>query len=171
MELCNLLISWIIFDTQPLNITQSEFFQKFIKELDPAFDIPNVKLIKQTIQNAYNHTHPLIQKFIEDNAISVNLTTDMWTGRNRLGFLGVTCSFLDKNFTIHEIILTIEHIRYPHTAQNISDALFVILDEWSLRDKTNVIVTDNGANMKKAIKEMNEMTSNIKWQLCVAHTL
>jgi hypothetical protein len=166
-----LLISWIIFDTQPLNITQSKSFQKFIKELDPAFDIPNVKLIKQTIQSAYNHTLPLIQKFIEDNAISVNLTTDMWTGRNRLGFLGVTCSFLDKNFTIHEIILTIEHIRYPHTAQNISDALFVILDEWSLRDKTNVIVTDNGANMKKAIKEMNENASNINWQPCVAHTL
>jgi len=95
----------------------------------------------------------------------------MWTGRNRLGFLGVTCSFLDKNFTIHEIILTIEHIRYPHNAQNISDALFIILDEWDLRNITNVIVTDNGANMKKAIKEMNEITSNIKWQPYVTHTL
>jgi hypothetical protein len=139
--------------------------------LDPAFKIPNVKLIKQTIHSAYNHTLPLIQRFIEENAISVSLTTDMWTGRNRQGFLGVTCSFLDKNFDIHEIILTIEHIRYPHTAQNISDALFVILDEWGLREKTNVIVTDNGANMKRAIKEMNEITSNIKWQPCVAHTL
>jgi hypothetical protein len=95
----------------------------------------------------------------------------MWTGRNRQGFLGVTCSFLDKNFTIHEVILTIEHIRYPHTAQNISDTLFVILDDWSLREKTNVIVTDNGANMKRAIKEMNEINPNIKWQPCVAHTL
>ena len=95
----------------------------------------------------------------------------MWTSRNRLRFLGITCSFLDKNFTIHEIILTIEHIRYPHNAQNISDALFIILDEWGLRNITNVIVTDNRANMKKAIKEMNEMTSNIKWQPCVAHTL
>jgi len=95
----------------------------------------------------------------------------MWTGRNRLGFLGVTCSFLDKNFTIHEIILTIEHIRYPHNAQNISDALFIILDEWGLRNITNVIVTDNGVNMKKTIKEMNEITSNIKWQSCVTYTL
>jgi len=113
----------------------------------------------------------LIQKFVENNAISVSLTTDMWTGKNRQGFLGVTCSFLDKNFTIHEVILTIEHIRYPHTAQNISDTLFAILDEWGLRLKTNVIVTDNGANMKRAVKEMNEVNSNIKWQPCVAHTL
>jgi hypothetical protein len=95
----------------------------------------------------------------------------MWTGRNRLGFLGVTCSFLDKNFNIHEIILTIEHIRYPHNTQNISDALFVILDEWGLKNITNVIVSDNGANMKKAIKEMNEIALNIKWQPCVVHTL
>jgi len=85
--------------------------------------------------------------------------------------LGVTCFFLDRNFTIHEVILTIEYIRYPHTAQNISDALFVILDEWGLREKVHMITTDNGANMKKAIKEMGEITSNIKWQPCAAHTL
>ena len=71
------MINWIIFDTQPLNITQSESFQKFIKELDPAFDISNVKLIKQTIQEAYNNILSLIQQFIENNAISVSLTTDM----------------------------------------------------------------------------------------------
>lgn len=171
IELRNLLINWIIFDSRPLNITQSEHFRKFIKELDPAFKIPDTKSIKQVIQDAYNYTLPLVQKFVEDNAISVSLTTDMWTGRNRQGFLGVTCSFLDKNFNIHEIILTIEHIRYPHTAQNISDSLFVILDQWGLRDKVNVIVTDNGANMKKAIKDMNEINQNIKWQPCAAHTL
>ena len=166
-----MLVNWIIFDSCPLNIVQSESFHKFIKELDPAFTIPDTRLIKQTIQNAYNNTFPLIQEFVENNSISVNLTTDMWTGRNRQGFLGVTCSFLDKSFIIHEVILTIEYLRYPHTAQNISDALLVILDEWGLREKVHIITTDNGANMKKAIIEMNEVASNIKWQPCVAHTL
>lgn len=165
------MINWIIFDSRPLNITQSESFRKFIKELDPAFIIPDVRLIKQTIQNAYNYTFPLIQEFVENNSISVSLTTDMWTGRNRQGFLGLTCFFLDKNFSIHEIILTIEYIRYPHTAQNISDTLFSILDSWGLREKVNIIVTDNGANLKKAIKDMNKISSNIKWQPCAAHTL
>lgn len=95
----------------------------------------------------------------------------MWTGRNRQGFLGVTCFFLDKNFTIHEIILTIEYIRYPHTAQNISDTLFAILNSWGLKEKVNVIVTDNGSNMKKAINNMNKISQNISWQPCAAHTL
>ena len=72
-----MLVNWIIFDSRPLNIVQSESFHKFIKELDPAFTIPDTRLIKQTIQNAYNNTFPLIQEFVENNSISVNLTTDM----------------------------------------------------------------------------------------------
>lgn len=95
----------------------------------------------------------------------------MWTARNRQGFLGVTCFFLDKNFVIQEVILTIEYVRYPHTAQNISDTLLFILDQWGIRDKVHIITTDNGANMKKAIKEMNLVASNINWQPCAAHTL
>jgi hypothetical protein len=78
---------------------------------------------------------------------------------------------LDKNFAIQEVILTIEYMKYLHTAQNISDTLLAILDSWELKNKVHVIVTDNGSNMKKAIKEMNVVASNIMWQPCVAHTL
>jgi Protein of unknown function (DUF 659) len=155
---------------QPLIIVQSESFRKFIKDLDPGFTIPNVKFIKNIIHRTYNNTFPLIQEFLKVNSISVCLTTDMWTAKNRQGFLGVTCSFLDRSFKIQEIVLTIEYVRYPHTAENISDTLFALLDEWELRDKVHMIVTDSGANMKKAIKDMG-LHSNIRWQPCVAHTL
>jgi hypothetical protein len=82
----NLLVNWIIFDFRPLNITQSDSFHKFIKELDPAFTIPDTRLIKQTIQSAYNNTFPLIQEFVEVNSISVSLTTDLWTREIGKGF-------------------------------------------------------------------------------------
>jgi len=94
----------------------------------------------------------------------------MWTARNRQGFLGVTCFFLDRNFVIQEVVLAIEYVKYPHTAQNISDALFDIINQWGIKEKVHIITTDNGANMKKAIKIMNTVSSNIKWQSCAAHT-
>ena len=165
------MVNWIILDIQLLIITQSGSFQKLIKELDPAFVIPDTKLIKQIIYKAYDYTLPCIKEILNKNAISVSLTTDMWTARNRQGFLGVTCSFLDKNFVIHEITLAVEYIRYPHTAQNISDTLFALLDNWGLREKVHIIATDNGANMKKAIKDMSLIAMNIKWQPCTAYTL
>jgi len=152
-------------------VTQSESFRKLIKELDPAFILPDTKLIKLIIHKAYNHTLSYIKNFLNKNATSVSLTTDMWTAKNRQGFLGVTCSFLDRNFVMHEIILTVEYVRYPHTAENISDTLLALLDEWELREKVHIITTDNGSNMKKAINDLSTISTNIKWQPCTAHTL
>ena len=83
MELYNLLVNWILFDSQPLTVVKSEAFRKFLKELDPAFILPDVKLVKQIIHKAYNYTLPCVQEFVDNNAISVCLTTDMWTARNQ----------------------------------------------------------------------------------------
>ncbi|EXX72883.1 hypothetical protein RirG_065170 [Rhizophagus irregularis DAOM 197198w] len=52
-------------------------------------------------------------------------------------------------------------------AQHIAESLEEILEEWKLREKVFVITTDNAANMKKAISDMN----SIKWQACGTHTL
>jgi hypothetical protein len=171
LKLQQLLMEWIIFNNQSLNILKSDSFKTFINSLDPAFSIPDVKFLKQLIHKSYNHTLPLIIKHIEENALSVSLTTDMWTGRNRLGFLGVTCSYIDENFKIHEQVLAVDYIRYPHTANHISDTLLTILDEWGIRDLTHIITTDNGSNIKKAIKDMELIAPNIFWQPCSAHTL
>ncbi len=78
-ELRQALVNWFIADSIPLNVAKSEMFQKFLHELDPAFLVPDVKLIKQIIHHAYNYTLPLIIQYIEMHAISVNLTTDLWT--------------------------------------------------------------------------------------------
>ena len=41
------------------------------------------------------------------------------------------------------------------------------MEEWKLRDKVFIITTDNAANMKKAISDMDL----VEWQGCSAHTL
>ena len=67
----------------PLKLIQSDMFRKFLYDLDPGFIAPDVKLIKQIIHCVYNHTYPQIVQYIENHAVSVNLTTDFWTARNR----------------------------------------------------------------------------------------
>ncbi|CAB5369718.1 unnamed protein product [Rhizophagus irregularis] len=94
IELRNLLVNWIISDMQPLIVVQSESFRKLIKELDPGFTIPDIKLIKQIIHKAYNTTLPLIREFLNINSISVCLTTDMWTAKNRQGAKRIIDFFL-----------------------------------------------------------------------------
>ena len=128
--------------------------------------MPDEKGIKKVIAESYNFTLPKLIEKIRVEAKSVSLTTDMWTARNE-GYIGITCSYINSNFILNEITLTVNHIRYPHTAQYIAESLEETLEEWKLRDKVFIITTDNAANMKKAISDMDL----VEWQGCSAHTL
>ncbi|GBC29142.2 hypothetical protein GLOIN_2v1687662 [Rhizophagus irregularis DAOM 181602=DAOM 197198] len=89
------------------------------------------------------------------------------TAKNGQGYIGITCSYIDSKFNLYEVTLTVNYVRYPHTSQHIIESLEETLDEWKLREKTFTITTDNAANMKKAISDMD----GIEWQGCTAHTL
>ena len=108
-----------------------------------------------------------MQQIIKDQARSVSLTLDLWTAKNRQGYLEITCSFLDDTFNLREFTLDIAYIRYPHTANHIIETLEQVLDEWEIRELVFTITTDNGSNVKKAIQDME----GINWLGCTAHTL
>lgn len=129
--------------------------------------MPDEKGIKKVIYKAYNFTLPTMIEKIKVDAKSVSITTDMWTARSGQGYIGVTCSYIDAKFNLNEITLTVNYVRYPHTAQHIAESLEETFNEWNLREKVFTITTDNASNMKKAIADMN----NIRWQGCSAHTL
>ena len=129
--------------------------------------MPDEKGIKKVIADTYNSTMPALIEKIRVESKSVSLTTDMWTSRSGQGYIGITCSYIDSKFTLHEITLTVNYVRYLHTAEHITESLEEILEDWKLREKVFVITTDNAANMKKAVSNMNA----IQWQGCDAHTL
>lgn len=166
-ELRQFLTDWIIDDLQPLYVVQSTSFRRLISEFDPAFIMPDEKGIKKVIYSAYNNTLPALIEKIKVEAKNVSLTTDMWTSRGGQGYIGITCSYINSDFNLNEITLTVNYVQYPHTAQHITESLEAVLEKWSLREKVFIITTDNAANMRKAIINMDA----IEWQACSAHTL
>src|SRR5437764_631550 len=49
--------------------------------------------------------------------------------------------------------------------------LLETLDQLLLKEKVNVITTDNSSNIKRTIKDMSLILPNITWQPCTIHTL
>src|SRR3954469_25554603 len=90
--------------------------------------------------------------------ISCSITTGLWTARSRSGYIGITCSFINSNFDICEVILAIQYVPYPHTGNNICKVLRNIISNWNLTGKVFTMTTDNDFNMVKAEKLMNELT-------------
>ncbi|CAG8588011.1 2981_t:CDS:2 [Cetraspora pellucida] len=124
-------------------------FRRFINKLDPAFTISDVKLVKQIIHHTYNYCVSLLRDHLKENAIKVSLTIDLWTAKNWQGFFGVTCSYIDQQFHLNEVTLTIQHVQYPHTVNNIYETVENIIRYWNLMGKVHSITTDNALKYKK----------------------
>ena len=58
------------------------------------------------------------------------------------------------------------HVAVQHTADNISELLTTITDDWNISSKVHAVITDNGANMVSAVRKT--LWKHIP---CFSHTL
>ena len=116
------------------------------------------------------YTHQQLQHLINSDVFAASLTVDMWTARNQEGFVGVTCTWISKEFEFKEALILIKQINYPHTGEKICDILFDTIKNWKLESKITCITSDNGSNMIKAIRLLNSKI-NIFRIPCASHTL
>ena len=79
----------------------------------------------------------------------------------------VTFHWLSFNFKIYDIILVVKKMEYLHTSEWIKEYLNEKIEEFELTEKIVCAITNNGANMKKAIRIWN----NVKRLPCSAYTL
>jgi hypothetical protein len=79
---------------------------------------------------------------------------------------------VSSDFKFQEVLLSCEHLAYPHTGEVISEELLRIIRQWHLEAKVFTVATDNGSNMVKGIRLLNEnYITNVERQPCAAHTL
>src|SRR6266498_1129170 len=160
----------IVKDNQPLSIRDDEGFREFVEDLDPYYELPSDKKVKELLAKGYNYCKQEIVCLFEQGVTSCSLTLDLWTSRSRAGYLGVTCSFVNAQFELHEAILAIQYLKYPHTSETIVECLNQIIHEWNLDGKVFTITTDNRSNMVKVGKLLKNY-NNITRFPCTAHTL
>ncbi|CAG8582030.1 16407_t:CDS:2 [Cetraspora pellucida] len=118
------LLKLLIRENLLLNLVSKESFHEFVHNLDSAFAIPCEKTVKHLIHITYNNSTNLLKQQLETTSKTVCLTLDLWTARNQQGFLGITYSWIDENFKIHEALFTLTYLKYPHTAININNAIY-----------------------------------------------
>lgn len=78
----------------------------------------------------------------------------------------VTGHYLKDDSTLESVLLRCSNFDAAHTSKNIQFSLADMASEWGVTDKLNFVVTDNAANITKAVR-------NLGWKqyLCYGHTL
>lgn len=99
----------------------------------------------------------------------VTLTTDVWSAMlNNVSYLEVTCHFIN-NYELQSVNIGVTELNDNHTSENLKNWLLQIIKEWKINLESIVaVVSDNAANIKKAIKDAFGDNCCLE---CLAHTL
>lgn len=162
----NLLLRLFTQDYQPFSIVEDKGFRKFIQELNPSYQLPNRKMISQSLIPAEYEKCMTVVRSVLHSAQSFCLTTDTWTSKNVESYIAVTVHFI-QSFKVKSVLLSCEKLTGSHTSENLGNAIRKITDKFGLSRKILVCVTDNAANIVSAVKDF------LKWRHfpCLAHTI
>ena len=82
----------------------------------------------------------------------VNITTDMWTSRQKLSYMVVTCHFVDSTWCLQKRILNFCNVSPSHSGVVIANTLMDYFFDWGIKDKIQTITIDNASANDFAIK-------------------
>ncbi|CAJ0921704.1 unnamed protein product [Ranitomeya imitator] len=159
------LVAMIARDFQPFSIVEDKGFRRFTYSLNPTYNIPSRKTISQIVlPRMYDRERARLQERVT-RATAVCLTTDCWTSRTTTTFFSVTCHFIE-NYKLVSCLLDCFEFSETHTSENLAEELLRVVKEWQIEGKVICCVSDNAANITKAIKLLNWVHHP-----CLAHTI
>ncbi|CAG9840721.1 unnamed protein product [Diabrotica balteata] len=152
-------------DIQPFSIVEDEGFREFCDAV--GYTLPSRKTLSKNLLPAKYLETLYKTREIMATAELVTITTDMWSSRNGDSFMGVTAHFINDKFELKSILLEVFLFDGSHTSVNLANELRRVTTKWDLHNKIFIVITDNGANVKKAILEELQL----KHLACLVHTI
>ncbi|XP_039630884.1 E3 SUMO-protein ligase ZBED1-like [Polypterus senegalus] len=151
-------------DFQPFSIVEDTGFKKYSQALNPSYIPPSRKALAQKVTDMYDRETASLKRRVS-KVPAVCLTTDCWTSRTTASYMSVTCHFIE-DFRVASCLLDCFEFSERHTADNIAQQLLSVAAEWGVDKKVVCCLTDNAANVTKAIQ-------TIGWTHlpCLAHTI
>lgn len=130
---------------------EKPYFRKFMRKREPRWKPVGKKTVRAKI---LQKGKPLEFKMKEYKAKygKPSTTVDLWTSVARKGYMAVSLHYQTENRFITKV-LDVAHAPAPHTAANIKKLFQDVLSQAGLTsDDIFKTVTDNAANMKKAMR-------------------
>ncbi|CAG5055400.1 unnamed protein product [Parnassius apollo] len=167
-ELANAIVFMIAKDGLPLNTVEKTGFQYLMKVVAPLYKVPARKTITHMIDDKYNVLSAQLKLKIQE-VEALSLTADVWTDtHNSQSYLGLTGHCIYEN-KLMSIIFGVTALTEPHNADYLAQVIINMTEKWDITsDKVVAFITDNGANIVKAITNVYGKNKNMP---CFAHTL
>lgn len=139
------LVRMIVLHELPFRIVEYVGFRRFVASLNPAFKLMSRTTIRDECIAEFNRQKTQLLEVLKNLNSRVSLTADLWTSNQELGYICVTCHFVDNKWNLHKRIINFAHVETPHNATNLLNVMLKTMEDWGIDDKICSITLDNAS--------------------------
>ncbi|XP_011685066.1 PREDICTED: zinc finger BED domain-containing protein 1-like [Wasmannia auropunctata] len=146
----------------------NEGFRNLMKTIAPLYSVPGRKSITKKMEEKYEYLKGCEKQKLE-KIDYFSVTADIWTDvLNTISYLGITIHYAFEG-ELQATTIGVKEMTERHTSEVIGRWMKMILEDWNIDDEKIVfVVTDNGANIKKAVRDTFGSNRHIA---CFAHSI
>ncbi|KAJ1268094.1 hypothetical protein BS78_07G110500 [Paspalum vaginatum] len=150
------LVKLVVAHALPFSVVEYPKFRSFVSSLNPWFTHISRTTIKSDCVSSYEDCKGKLRAWLNQLSSRVSLTADLWTSKQTLGYLCVTCHFITADWKIHKRVIKFGLVETPHDGRNLFNAMLRCITEWNLENKIFSVTLDNAQvndNFMKSLKE------------------
>ena len=138
-------------------VTDDPNFRGFVAELNPEARLPSRFKVGKDCEQLSEEVQNKIKDALE-NAKMISITVDIWSSTKcKNSYLGVTAHmFNHSTFRRENYRIACRKFDVAHTGENIAKMIHLIMTEYGIESKVFYCLSDNGSNMKKGLRLMEE---------------
>ncbi|KAI3467878.1 hypothetical protein Pfo_024541, partial [Paulownia fortunei] len=107
------------------------------------------------VKKLYNKSKKELKELLNNVNNKISLCSDIWSDHWQIhSYMGITCHWIDDSWTLQKRLLAFRVFDSSHTAANISQIIFLILEEYNLVNKIFSISFDNAATNNASIGDL-----------------
>ncbi|KAF6158147.1 hypothetical protein GIB67_014941 [Kingdonia uniflora] len=125
----------IIMHDYPLDMVEHPSFVSFAQMLQPRFNMINSETVRRDCHEIYEREKLELAKILEGNQGRINLSIDMWTSSQTLGYVILTGHFINNNWKLQRRVFNVVRVPSPHNVDALSYAVGFCLGKWGLASK------------------------------------
>ena len=163
----------------PFRMVEHQLFVLFYQNLNPRYQPIKRHTLRTDCIKLFTVEKEKL-KGVLASVDRINLTSDLWTSNQTLGYMCLTCHYLDAEWNLQKRILNFCCLPPPHTGIAIADCILQCLSDWDIEDKVSTITLDNASSNDSAVRTLRDhfaekgnlyFNSKIFHVRCCAHVL
>ncbi|KAL5697891.1 hypothetical protein ACHQM5_028995 [Ranunculus cassubicifolius] len=167
------LAKMIIMHEYSLEMVNHSAFLSFIKRLQPQFNMVNFNTIQEDCVAIYQKEKQELLEMLCGTPGRVSLSMDLLTSSETLGYIFLTCHFINSSWKLHSRILNVVMVSFPYNKDVLSHAVGRCLGEWGLENKlfsltlSKFVFRNDTGNLRTYFSHKNLLKAN--GQLLIEH--